>query len=80
VPPITDGKAPVIRKIPTDKPYVFITMDDEEEYRRIEDWAVPLIDRRLEEPAPQIHASTDQEVAQLISEYSAAPGKIWSDA
>jgi peptidoglycan/xylan/chitin deacetylase (PgdA/CDA1 family) len=28
VPPITDGKAPVIRKIPTDKPYVFITMDD----------------------------------------------------
>jgi peptidoglycan/xylan/chitin deacetylase (PgdA/CDA1 family) len=28
VPPITDGKAPVIKKIPTDKPYVFITMDD----------------------------------------------------
>jgi peptidoglycan/xylan/chitin deacetylase (PgdA/CDA1 family) len=28
VPPIADGKAPVIRKIQTDKPYVFITMDD----------------------------------------------------
>ena len=58
----------------------FITMDEEEEYRRIEDWAVPLIDRRFEEPAPQIHASTDREVAQLISEYSAAPGKKWSEA
>lgn len=28
VPPITDGKAPVIRRIETTKPYVFITMDD----------------------------------------------------
>jgi peptidoglycan/xylan/chitin deacetylase (PgdA/CDA1 family) len=28
VPPVVDGKAPVIRKIQTDKPYVFITMDD----------------------------------------------------
>ncbi|TCO48937.1 polysaccharide deacetylase family protein [Actinocrispum wychmicini] len=28
VPPITDGKAPVVKKIQTDKPYVFITMDD----------------------------------------------------
>jgi peptidoglycan/xylan/chitin deacetylase (PgdA/CDA1 family) len=28
VPPIADGKAPVIRKIETSKPYVFITMDD----------------------------------------------------
>jgi peptidoglycan/xylan/chitin deacetylase (PgdA/CDA1 family) len=28
VPPIVDGKAPVVRHIPTDKPYVFITMDD----------------------------------------------------
>ncbi|WP_020663286.1 polysaccharide deacetylase family protein [Amycolatopsis benzoatilytica] len=27
-PPIQDGKVPVIRKIQTDKPYVFITMDD----------------------------------------------------
>jgi len=27
-PPIEDGKVPVIRKIQTDKPYVFITMDD----------------------------------------------------
>lgn len=29
-PPIVDGRAPVIRKIPTDKPYVFITIDDGE--------------------------------------------------
>ncbi len=28
VPPTVDGKAPVVRKIQTDKPYVFITMDD----------------------------------------------------
>lgn len=28
VPPTVDGKAPVIRRIPTDKPYVFITIDD----------------------------------------------------
>ncbi|AHI00625.1 polysaccharide deacetylase family protein [Kutzneria viridogrisea] len=28
VPPIAGGKAPVIRHIATDKPYVFITMDD----------------------------------------------------
>ncbi|MET0234229.1 MAG: polysaccharide deacetylase family protein [Kibdelosporangium sp.] len=27
-PPVVDGKAPVIRQIQTDKPYVFITMDD----------------------------------------------------
>jgi peptidoglycan/xylan/chitin deacetylase (PgdA/CDA1 family) len=27
-PPVVDGKAPVIRHIKTDKPYVFITMDD----------------------------------------------------
>jgi peptidoglycan/xylan/chitin deacetylase (PgdA/CDA1 family) len=29
-PPIVDGKAPVIRRIPTGKPYVFITIDDGE--------------------------------------------------
>jgi peptidoglycan/xylan/chitin deacetylase (PgdA/CDA1 family) len=29
-PPTVDGKAPVIRRIPTDKPYVFITIDDGE--------------------------------------------------
>ncbi|HEV8555415.1 MAG TPA: polysaccharide deacetylase family protein [Actinophytocola sp.] len=29
-PPIVDGRAPVIRRIPTDKPYVFITIDDGE--------------------------------------------------
>jgi peptidoglycan/xylan/chitin deacetylase (PgdA/CDA1 family) len=28
VPPTTDGLAPVVRRIETDKPYVFITMDD----------------------------------------------------
>jgi peptidoglycan/xylan/chitin deacetylase (PgdA/CDA1 family) len=28
VPPMAGGEAPVIRKIQTDKPYVFITMDD----------------------------------------------------
>jgi peptidoglycan/xylan/chitin deacetylase (PgdA/CDA1 family) len=28
VPPIADGKAPVVSRITTDKPYVFITMDD----------------------------------------------------
>jgi peptidoglycan/xylan/chitin deacetylase (PgdA/CDA1 family) len=27
-PPVTDGSVPVIRRIPTDKPYVFITVDD----------------------------------------------------
>jgi peptidoglycan/xylan/chitin deacetylase (PgdA/CDA1 family) len=27
-PPIADGKVPVIKRIPTDKPFVFITMDD----------------------------------------------------
>jgi peptidoglycan/xylan/chitin deacetylase (PgdA/CDA1 family) len=27
-PAVADGKAPVVKKIPTDKPYVFITMDD----------------------------------------------------
>lgn len=27
-PPMTDGKVPVIKRIPTDKPFVFITMDD----------------------------------------------------
>ncbi|WP_158886681.1 polysaccharide deacetylase family protein [Amycolatopsis anabasis] len=27
-PPITDGKIPVVRRIATDKPYVFITIDD----------------------------------------------------
>lgn len=26
--PIADGSVPVVRRIPTDKPYVFITMDD----------------------------------------------------
>ena len=29
-PPIVDGKAPIVRKIPTDKKYVFITIDDGE--------------------------------------------------
>jgi hypothetical protein len=59
---------------------LFITMDDAEEYRRIEDWAVPLIDRRLDEPVPQVHASTDREIAHLISEYSAVQGKKWIEA
>lgn len=53
---------------------LFITLDDD---RRIEDWAVPMIDRRLAEPGPMLHASTDADVSSLVSEYAAAPFDVW---
>lgn len=46
----------------------FLTMEDE--FRRIEDWAVPLIDRRLAEVSVQLHADTDAAIAARLSEYA----------
>lgn len=53
---------------------LFITLDDD---RRIEDWAVPMIDRRLAESASMLHASTDTATTLLISEYAAPPFDMW---
>ena len=53
---------------------LFITLDDD---RRLEDWAIPFIDRRLAEPCPMLHASTDVAVARLMAEYATPPFDVW---
>jgi hypothetical protein len=55
---------------------IFITLGDE--LRRLEDWAMPLIDRRLRDTTPLIHASPDPQEVELISGSGAAPFDFWS--
>lgn len=52
---------------------MFISLEPSDPYRRLEEWAVPLIDRRLQEPVPLIHASTDADIVRLISDQACLP-------
>lgn len=56
---------------------LFISMEDGTDYRRLEDWAVPLIDRRLDDPSTLIHASTDEESVRLMSENACVTSRQW---
>lgn len=58
---------------------LFISMEDGTDYRRLEDWAVPLIDRRLEDPSTLIHASTDEESVRLMSENACVTSRLWRE-
>jgi len=58
---------------------LFISMEDGTDYRRLEDWAVPLIDRRLDDPSTLIHASTDEESVRLMSENACVTSRDWRD-
>ena len=58
---------------------LFISMEDGTDFRRLEDWAVPLIDRRLEDPSTLIHASTDEESVRLMSENACVTSRLWRE-
>jgi hypothetical protein len=56
---------------------IFLQLDQSSENRRLDDWAVPLIKRQLEEPASLMHADTNAETVQFISKRAALP-TFWS--
>jgi hypothetical protein len=56
---------------------LLIAMEDDSEFRRLEDWAIPVIDRRLDDPSMLIHAGTDEETVRLVSEHACVAAKEW---
>jgi hypothetical protein len=52
---------------------IFLQLDQSSENRRLDDWAVPLIKRQLEQPATLIHADTNAETVRFISDHAALP-------
>lgn len=58
---------------------LFIAMEDGTDLRRLEDWAVPIIDRRMDDPSTLVHASTDEETVRLISEHACVMARDWRE-
>jgi hypothetical protein len=56
---------------------IFLQLDHSSENRRLDDWAVPLIKRQLEEPSSLMHADTNAETVKFMSERAALPA-FWS--
>jgi hypothetical protein len=56
---------------------IFLQLDQTSEFRRLEDWAIPLIERQLSEPSPFLHASTQKTPVELMSR-QAALSDYWS--
>lgn len=58
---------------------LLIAMEDEPDFRRLEDWAIPILDRRLDDPLPLIHAATDETAIRLISEHAGVAERQWRE-
>lgn len=56
---------------------IFLQLDHTTENRRVEDWAVPLIERQLNQTTSLIHADTDPKTVNFISDQAALPD-FWS--
>lgn len=52
---------------------IFLDLNSDDGFRRLEDWAIPMIDQQLSEPAGLIHASTEPSAASAISDNAALP-------
>lgn len=52
---------------------IFLDLNSSDGFRRLEDWAIPMIDQQLLEPSALIHASTEAATVQLMSDSAALP-------
>ena len=58
---------------------LFLAMEPDEEFRRLEDWARDPIEEWLRDRSTLVHASTETRFVRLMEQRSCVPLNVWED-